>query len=178
MTRWLVSKLRTVPARALPPAGRAAPPDLLPAEIAERFREDPDFYLAASIGDDDLRVQSGGRTSFAFDVRVAGHVIASVRGGSISIGADGETTAEIAHFSITGPHRRRGLGVMVARALFRWLNARHGVTRMLFVLPVQRQQRTVFRAFVERLGAEPWGHFAGDPVAPPLFAWSVRRALG
>lgn len=182
LARWLAVLTRPLSLRPEPPASVAvsdgvdAVNELTPREVAARFRDNPDFYLAASIGDDDVRVGRDGRTAFALEVRVARDVIATVRGGSISIARDGEKTAEIAHFSVVGAFRRRGLGTAVARALFRWLHRRHGVTRMLFVSPVQRTQRIAFRAFVDRIGAEPWGHFADDPVAPPMYAWSVRRA--
>jgi GNAT superfamily N-acetyltransferase len=173
MTRWLSSLLKPRAAGLQPVATQ----DLLPSEVAERFLDDPDHYLRASVGADDVQLDRGGRSVFAFDVRVAGHVIAVVRGGTVSIAADGETTAELAHFAITGPYRRLGLGAAVARALFRWLHRRFKVTRLLFVLPALREQRVAFRAFAKRIGAEPCGHFADDPTSPPLFAWPLRRAV-
>lgn len=183
MARWLDALRRPLPWRPAAAAAPSAPSAaatadaLTPREVAERFRDNPDFYIAASIGADDVRAGRDGRTRFSVEVRVANEVIAMVKGGSISIAHDGEKTAEIAQFTIAGPYRRCGLGMAVARALFRWLHRRHGVTRVLFVSPVQRTQRVAFKAFVERLGAEPWGHFANDPIAPPMYAWSVRRAL-
>lgn len=148
-----------------------------PEAIAARFLADPDHFVSASVGDRTFQPERSGARGFAIDILVSGLTVASARGGSLYVADDGETTAEIAHYEVGPAFRGLGVGIPAARALFRHFNAHHRVTRVLFVAPVQRQLRVPFKAFVARIGAEPHGHFADDLTAPPLFAWSARRAL-
>ena len=156
-----------------PPAGSP----LTPQAVAARFLADPDHFVNASVGDGTFGPERAGVRGFRIDILVSGLTVASARGGSLYVADDGETTAEIAHYEVGPAFRGLGVGIPAARALFRHLTTRHRVTRVLFVAPVQRQLRVPFKAFVARIGAEPHGHFADDLTAPPLFAWSVRRAL-
>jgi hypothetical protein len=150
---------------------------LEPEIAAARFLADPDHYVAASIGERHIGPECSGRQRFRIEVVVSGLTIASVRGGTLYVAHDGERTAEIFHYEIGDRFRGLGVAVPAARSIFRHLHTRHRVTRILFVSPVVIRQRAAFRAFVERIGAEPYGHFADDPVAPPLFAWSARKAF-
>ena len=150
---------------------------LTPEAVAARFLADPDHFVNASVGDGTFGPERMGARGFRIDILVSGLTVASARGGSLYVADDGETTAEIAHYEVGPAFRGLGVGIPAARALFRHLNARHRVTRVLFVAPIQRQLRVPFKAFVARIGAEPHGHFADDLTAPPLFAWSAVRAL-
>jgi len=150
---------------------------LTPEAVAARFLADPDHFVNASVGDGTFGPERAGARGFRIDILVSGLTVASARGGSLYVADDGETTAEIAHYEVGPAFRGLGVGIPAARALFRHLNARHRVTRVLFVAPIQRQLRVPFKAFVARIGAEPHGHFADDLTAPPLFAWSAVRAL-
>ena len=161
----------------LPADAAAAGSAPTPATIAARFLADPDHFVAASVGDQAIGPAYAGARGFRIEVTVSGLTVVSARGGSLYVADDGETTAEIAHYEVGPAFRGLGVGIPAARALFRHLNARHRVTRVLFVAPVQRQLRVPFKAFVARIGAEPYGHFADDLTAPPLFAWSARRAF-
>lgn len=147
------------------------------AAAAARFLADPDHYVAASIGERDIGPACSGRQRFRIDVVVSGLTIASVRGGTLYVAHDGERTAEIVHYEVGERFRGLGVAIPAARSIFRHLHTRHRVTRILFVSPAVIRQRAAFRAFASRIGAEPYGHFADDPVAPPLFAWSARKAL-
>ncbi len=148
-----------------------------PEAVAARFLADPDHFVRASVGAHSFGPEYAGARGFRIEIVVSGLTVASARGGSLYVADDGETTAEIAHYEVGPAFRGLGVGIPAARALFRHLNASHQVTRVLFVAPVQRQLRVPFKAFVARIGAEPFGHFADDLMAPPLFAWSARRAF-
>ena len=149
-----------------------------PEAVAARFLAHPDHFVSASVGDRTFGPERAGARGFRIDILVSGLTVASARVGALYVADDGETTAEIAHYEVGPAFRGLGMGIPAARALFRHFNARHRVTRVLFVAPVQRQLHVPFKAFVARIGAEPHGHFADDLTAPPLFAWSARRALG
>ncbi len=149
---------------------------LTPNAVAARFLADPDHFVNASVGDGSIGLERAGARGFRIDILVSGLTVASARGGSVYVADDGETTAEIAHYEVGPAFRGLGVGIPAARALFRHLNARHRVTRVLFVAPIQRQLRVPFKAFVARIGAEPHGHFPDGLTEPPLFAWSARRA--
>jgi hypothetical protein len=157
--------------------GGADAADAAPEDIAARFLADPDHFVDASIGDGAVGPACSGNRGFRIEVVVSGVTLASARSGTLYVADDGETTAEIAHYEVGPAFRGLGVAVPAARSIFRHMHRRHRVTRVLFVAPVARQQREPFRAFVARIGAEPFGHFADDPAAPPLFAWSARRAL-
>lgn len=177
-SRWFDAIARVATTPILGTKAAPAPSvEMAPADVAARFAETALHCVAASFGEDDVRRTASGKVTFRVDVKVAGHVIATVRGGSVSIAPDGETQAEIAQFGIVARYRRLGLGSAVARALFRWLHREHGVTRIVFVAPADRQERTVARSFAERIGAIPSGNLGGDPLAPPVFTWSTRRAF-
>lgn len=148
-----------------------------PKVAAARFLADPDHFVEASIGDGAIWPAYSGTRGFQIDVLVSGLTIASARSGTLYVADDGETTAEIALYEVGAAVRGMGVGAPAARSIFRYMHRHHRVTRVLFVAPVVRQQRAPFKAFVTRIGAEPFGHFADDPMGPPLFAWSVRRAL-
>ena len=152
--------------------------DVAPEDVAARFLADPDHFVDASIGEGALGLACSGNRGFRIEVVVSGMTLATARSGTLYVADDGETTAEIALYEVGAAVRGMGVGAPAARSIFRYMHRHHRVTRVLFVAPVARQQREPFRAFVARIGAEPFGHFADDPAAPPLFAWSARRAIG
>jgi len=176
--RWMAAIGRGAVSGAEPsdgdlPAGSGPTPEA----VAARFLADPDHFVKASVGAHSFGPEYAGARDFRIEILVSGLTVASARGGSLYVADDGETTAEIAHYEVGSAFHGLGVGIPAARALFRHLNARHRVTRVLFVAPVQRQQRVPFKAFIARIGAEPFGHFGDDLTAPPLFAWSASRAL-